>query len=84
LLDEHDKWFHNLDFNQKPEKYLEWYNAWMDTMYGLNVLYVTGMSTQTHLISKKLGLNKLSASLEVCRTSKGKTIPPEENGDSET
>ena len=32
-----------------PKKYLEWYNAWMDTMHGLYVLYVAGMSTQTDL-----------------------------------
>ena len=76
LLDEHDKWFRNLELDKGPEKYLEWYNAWMDTRHGLYVMYVAGMTTRTHLISQKLGLYQLPAPLEEWHTSKGKTIPP--------
>jgi hypothetical protein len=79
LLDEHDKWFRNPGFDQKPEKYLEWYNAWMDTKHGLYVLYVADMSMQPYLISSRLQLNPLPESLKEWCTSKGKTIPPWES-----
>jgi hypothetical protein len=75
LLDEHDKWFRNLGFDQKPEKYPEWYNAWMDSKYGLYVLYVADMSVQPYQISSSLQLNPLPESLKEWCTSKGKTIP---------
>jgi hypothetical protein len=64
LLDEHDKWFCNLNSDQKPENYPEWYNSWMDTKHGLYVLYVAGMLMQPNLISPTLMLNPLPASLE--------------------
>jgi cell division protein FtsB len=64
LLDEHDKWFCNLSSDQKPENYPEWYNSWMDTKHGLYVLYVAGMLMQPNLISPRLMLNPLPASLE--------------------
>ena len=79
LLDEHDMWFCNLSFNQKPEKYLEWYNAWMDSKHGLYVLHVADMSMQPYLISSRLQLNPLPESLEAWCKSKGKTMPQWEN-----
>jgi hypothetical protein len=75
LLDEHDKWFRNLNCQREPENYLEWYNAWMDSKHGLHVLYVAEMTSQVHLISQRLG-NKLPKELKEWYTSKGKTIPP--------
>ena len=72
-------WFCNLSFNQKPEKYLEWYNAWMDSKHGLYVLHVADMSMQPYLISSRLQLNPLTESLEAWCKSKGKTMPQWEN-----
>ena len=43
LLDEHDKWVRNLELDTGPEKYLEWYNAWMDSRHGL---YVASLSIE--------------------------------------
>ncbi len=76
LLDEHDEWFRNLELDKGPEKYLEWYNAWMDTRHGLYVMYVAGMMRWTHFLSQKLGLYQLPAPLGEWHTSKGKAIPP--------
>jgi hypothetical protein len=67
--------FCNLSFHQKPEKYLEWYNAWMDSKHGLYVLHVADMSMQPYLISSRLQLNPLSEWLEAWCKSKGKTTP---------
>ena len=72
-------WFCHPSFNQKPEKYLEWYNAWMDSKHGLYVLHVADMSMQPYLISSRLQLNPLPESLEAWCKSKGKTMPQWEN-----
>jgi hypothetical protein len=75
LLDEHDKWFCNLRSDQKPEDYPEWYNSWMDTKHWLYVRYVAGILMHPNLISLRLMLNPLPASLKAWCESKGKTIP---------
>jgi hypothetical protein len=71
LLDEHDKWFCNLSSDQKPEDYPEWYNSWMDTKHGMYVLYVSVMVMHPNLISLRLMLNPLPASLKTWCESKG-------------
>lgn len=64
LIDEHNKWFSNTNVNEPPAEFMEWYNAWMDSKYGFYFMYVTEITTQTRLLSQRLGLYQLPEKLQ--------------------